>query len=418
MRENWGAPFVLAFIALLISSAVYLSIGNSSIANNIAVYAFYALVLGVVLQIASYVKYGESRREEPEYVTSDSEHLRVRLNRRTILAIIVVVVLLVASGVGVFYYEQISSTRTSTSTHTTIRPLSIGISFLTLLPQPNHAIEILLGINETGGLYPFKFTAYWSDGVNQTNDAGVFIRSFFSNQTVPSSANILVTSSDGQDATLTAKIPPVNRTVVTSTSTASSSTLPTVTFEETGLPSHSIWSVSASGSIFHSNTSNILFYYPKSAILNYTISGPYDSKNFSWAFVPLRQYGSLRVNDSTKINVSFSNQTINTPPNQILTLASPIVSLATGSNNEQIDVTFHNGFPALVQAIVFATVTDNQSGTVSVATATISPNVFANETAFLVFNALSPGNYTVSIFAESSAGVILSKITNSTLTLP
>lgn len=58
LKENWGAPFVLAFIALLIASAVLLSGGNSDSANGIAVYAFYALVIGVVLQIASYVKYG------------------------------------------------------------------------------------------------------------------------------------------------------------------------------------------------------------------------------------------------------------------------------------------------------------------------------------------------------------------------
>lgn len=56
LKENWGAPFVIAFILLLIASAVELSIGLSGTANNIAIYAFYFLVAGVVLQTASYVK--------------------------------------------------------------------------------------------------------------------------------------------------------------------------------------------------------------------------------------------------------------------------------------------------------------------------------------------------------------------------
>ena len=224
MQENWGAPFVLAFIILLIISAVYLSTGNSSKANSIAVYAFYALVLGVVLQIASYLKYGESKREEPKYVPSAPASTRIILTRKNILAIVIIVVILLASGVGVYYHVQspkVSRSSTTISTRTTIGSLSIGISFVTELPQPNNSIEILLGINETGGLYPFNYTVYWSDRVNQTNNAGVFIRSFFSNQTVPSSARIFVTSSDGQNASLVAIIPPLNRTTSTSTSTAS-----------------------------------------------------------------------------------------------------------------------------------------------------------------------------------------------------
>lgn len=421
MQENWGAPFVLAFIILLIISAVYLSTGNSSKANSIAVYAFYALVLGVVLQIASYVKYGESKREEPKYVPSAPASTRIILTRKNILAIVIIVVILLASGVGVYYHVQspkVSRSSTTISTRTTIGSLSIGISFVTELPQPNNSIEILLGINETGGLYPFNYTVYWSDRVNQTNNAGVFIRSFFSNQTVPSSARIFVTSSDGQNASLVAIIPPLNRTTSTSTSTASTATTPSITFEETGLPLGSVWSVSFPGFTFQSNNTRIEFNYPPSTILDYTISGPYDSKNFSWAFVPSPQTGGFKVNGSTKISISFSNQTINTPSNQILTLASPIIASVTGSSGEQVLVGIHNDFPAQVEAIVFATVTNNQSGSVSVATATISPNAFANETASLLFNGLSPGNYTVSIFAETSNGVILSRATNSTFALP
>ena len=52
LKENWGSPFIVGFILLLIVAAVFLSAGFSSLADNVAVYAFYALVVGVVLQIA------------------------------------------------------------------------------------------------------------------------------------------------------------------------------------------------------------------------------------------------------------------------------------------------------------------------------------------------------------------------------
>jgi len=59
-RENLGAPFIISFMALLIICAGLLIQGNSSLANDVAVYAYYLLVIGVVLQLASYLKYGKS----------------------------------------------------------------------------------------------------------------------------------------------------------------------------------------------------------------------------------------------------------------------------------------------------------------------------------------------------------------------
>jgi len=57
VKENWGSPFIIGFIALLCSAAVSLSIGLSSLADSIAVYAYCALVAGVFLQLASFLKY-------------------------------------------------------------------------------------------------------------------------------------------------------------------------------------------------------------------------------------------------------------------------------------------------------------------------------------------------------------------------
>lgn len=59
LRENWGAPFIIAFMVMLMMAAGYLCYGLESIANDIAVYAYYSLVVGVVLQLICYLKYGE-----------------------------------------------------------------------------------------------------------------------------------------------------------------------------------------------------------------------------------------------------------------------------------------------------------------------------------------------------------------------
>jgi len=57
VRENWGAPFIVTFMLLLVVAAVSLSLSWSSLADAVAVYAYYALVVGVVLQLASFLKY-------------------------------------------------------------------------------------------------------------------------------------------------------------------------------------------------------------------------------------------------------------------------------------------------------------------------------------------------------------------------
>lgn len=58
-RENWGAPFVLGFMLLLMVAAGSLAMGMDFLANEVAIYAYYALVVGVLLQLVCFLKYGE-----------------------------------------------------------------------------------------------------------------------------------------------------------------------------------------------------------------------------------------------------------------------------------------------------------------------------------------------------------------------
>lgn len=55
-KANPGAAFIIAFQALLISAAILLALGNSNAANETAVYAFYALVVGIAVQIGIVVR--------------------------------------------------------------------------------------------------------------------------------------------------------------------------------------------------------------------------------------------------------------------------------------------------------------------------------------------------------------------------
>lgn len=64
VRDNWGAPFIAVFMIMLIACAGFLASGLSSLANDVAVYAYYFLVAGVVLQLASYLKYERGKRED------------------------------------------------------------------------------------------------------------------------------------------------------------------------------------------------------------------------------------------------------------------------------------------------------------------------------------------------------------------
>ena len=69
MRENWGAPFIVGFMLLLMVAAASLSMGLAVLTNEVAVYAYYALVIGVVLQLACFLKYTK-RNGEKNYESS------------------------------------------------------------------------------------------------------------------------------------------------------------------------------------------------------------------------------------------------------------------------------------------------------------------------------------------------------------
>ena len=62
-RKNFGAPFVIIFQLLLLVCAVLLIRGYSNLANEVATYAYYSLVIGVVLQLVSFLRHRDGVEE-------------------------------------------------------------------------------------------------------------------------------------------------------------------------------------------------------------------------------------------------------------------------------------------------------------------------------------------------------------------
>ena len=202
LRENWGAPFVVAFIGLLIVSAAELSAGYDNAANSVAVYAFYSLVIGVALQIASYVKYGEAEREEPVQPEPQQEvSFAFRWSRRRkIVAVSVIVVVVVA---GVAFLNPGSPVAII---HQTYPRLSATVSFANELHEPGGSTIVAFGVSVLGGEQPYNITAKWPDNFLQTGATGTFSRTFLSNQTVLLAASVTVMSKDGQRSQLQVRV--------------------------------------------------------------------------------------------------------------------------------------------------------------------------------------------------------------------
>jgi hypothetical protein len=58
-RENWGAPFVLGFMGLLLVAVCLLIVGLPWPAETVGNVAYFSLVFGVVLQLVCFWRRGD-----------------------------------------------------------------------------------------------------------------------------------------------------------------------------------------------------------------------------------------------------------------------------------------------------------------------------------------------------------------------
>jgi hypothetical protein len=56
VKENWGFPFIAGFMVLLVAAAAFLAAGWTSLADAIAVCAYFALVAGIIVQLVCFSK--------------------------------------------------------------------------------------------------------------------------------------------------------------------------------------------------------------------------------------------------------------------------------------------------------------------------------------------------------------------------
>lgn len=54
LRSDWGAYFIIGFIGILLIAIAYYILGFVQLAESIANYAYYSLVIGVVLEILGF----------------------------------------------------------------------------------------------------------------------------------------------------------------------------------------------------------------------------------------------------------------------------------------------------------------------------------------------------------------------------
>lgn len=205
LKENWGALFIILFMVLLILSALELYLGLEDQANNTAVYAFYFLVAGVILQVASYIKYGkgEETEQKVEY-KPEAPHPSIKLGRKGKVAVAVIIVsVIVFSSFAIVYMKGPIS---QVLPHKTYPPLKVYLSINKVLSEPGGTKVVVVGVSSTGGNAPYSFSAIWTDGYMQNSSNPIFQRVFQPGLSLPKNVTIFVYSSDGQKASIVANI--------------------------------------------------------------------------------------------------------------------------------------------------------------------------------------------------------------------
>ncbi|MFI5421440.1 MAG: hypothetical protein ACHQ1H_10785 [Nitrososphaerales archaeon] len=396
-RYNWGAIFILAFMSLIVASAAYLSLGYASDSNICATFGFYFLVAGVLLQIASYLVYGN--KQYIDYVTpSSSTNRRFEITRKykIIGAILLGGVILLVIGVSIFpssvtpIVPPIIPPNIFTSTTSNQGPFHANIFFAKVFAEPGNETLVSFGVSANGAPLPYTFKATWSDGVVQSNDYGTFSRTIQEGQSVPSYATVVVTSSNNQIVSITVQTPVAN----VSTSKTGYQNVSSITFLETGLPSHSAWSIQLNGSQKASQNNTLVFPNLNNGRYRFDVSYQFNG-NFSSAFSFTPSKGIILVNGSAVVqNVTFSQ----IPANGLLT-PSATANASVVNNSVTITFAYKNNLPTSLEASVIGAVNDSSGHLVTISTATLDLNANSTSSAKIFLVSLSPGKYSVSLYA-------------------
>ncbi|MDA4129583.1 MAG: hypothetical protein OK457_02320 [Thaumarchaeota archaeon] len=392
--HNWGAAFILAFAILMIFSAAYLNLGLSSSSNLFATYGLYSLIVGVFLQLTSYIIYGN--KQYVEQISTSVPAKRFQFNRKSkILVTMATTAVLLGAAVLVYHPPSVISlgpvtvTQVVTSSTNALTSLQANVFFAKVFPEPGNQTLVSFGIGANGGSPPYTYKVTWSDGFVQANEIGTFSRTFQLGQLIPTSASATVTGTNNQSASIQVEIPISNVSALTT----EPQNFHSVTFIETGLLSNFSWSINLNQTIKSSSNNSVVFSGLQNGKYNFDIHYRFNgSLDFAYNYTPPK--GSVSVNGSDTHQKEIF---VRIPVSQLLVpTALPNISIGNGSTS--IVASYRNFLPIPLTATLFANVNDS-SGHLVISTASISidPNSTSSVRIFLV--SIPPGKYLVTVYA-------------------
>lgn len=416
LRRNWGFWFVTAFILLEIFSALELGLGTEDLANKLALYGFYLLVMGIMLQITSSFAYGKlSQIHGPT-----KEALKqVEATRRYKAIASVSVILVLILGASVVYSTAspgapvlpvgITSLTTSISSQHTSTVFEAKEFFSEAIPEPNNETLVSFGIVASGGSSPYVFSAVWSDAFTQSNNYGTFSRTILQGQMIPSSAIVTVTGSNGKVVTVTVTIPKGN----VSTSSTNTQGVFSLAFVKVGLPSDITWSVDLNGSLQTSKNAEITFYNQENGNYNFSINYEFNGNyNSAYNFTP--GSGIVTLDGTNKVqNVTFTQ----IASDQLVT-PQALPKVMSGNGSILITVPYRNNLPVSIEATELVVVNESSRGIVTTSSSEISLNPESVSQGEVYLTGLVAGNYSVALYVLSSNNTVISPESVVNFTLP
>src|SRR5579872_7190947 len=389
LKYNWGGAFILAFMVLIIASAVYLNFRFTEESNQLASLGFYSLIFGIILQIASNLVFGNKKYSVDPTTQYQTDFKFPR--KYKILGAVCIIVIISFASVLILYPTSVtpiiqnlvtSSTESTASFHA-------SIFFANVIPEPENQTLLAFGVNANGAPAPYIFKVMWSDGFTQTNDVGTFSRTISSGQLIPTFATVTITSANNKSISITVLTPATNTTVTTSNFRNAS----TLTFLEYGLLNHNNWSVGLNASERSSSNNSIVFENLKNGIYNFSVNYQFNgSLDSVYSYSP--PAGKVLINGTDE--VQRINFTI-IPVDEIVTPTSA-ANVSVSNNVITLMVNYRSSLPMSMAATVVAVVNDSSGRLITISTATLDVGANLTAPAKILLESLTPGKYSATLY--------------------
>jgi hypothetical protein len=209
LRENPGASFIVAFLILYSASNVASVANILDGANAMSGYEFSVLVIGIVLQVASYVK--RRRVIEGEAGSALYGEIRTRTPRwpaiPKLAAVALGAVVILAAGAATLYPRPSATIPLANLTQPAGPPkLTLTVTRVEIIHETNNFTLVDILLSTIGGTLPYNFTARWGDNFVQTSTLPTFPRTFPPAQSIPKVVDVTVKSPDGESARVNVNI--------------------------------------------------------------------------------------------------------------------------------------------------------------------------------------------------------------------